>query len=284
MGAWRGFDWAGQKWLIEVPEGVDPDRDWTPPTGFVPDPAVDPEAASRISILDGRTPELPDGTAYFHEGDVFEAGRVGSHHWLRHAGDGRVAVTDAGFRSIEVSLPMGAATAGFPLTHPLDDILLLHRALSEGAFALRGAAAVLDGEALVVLGDDALDADPSSRGAVWRGWLLLQPRAAGVDVVPLPSTIRSGRTGWAGVRAKLSGLHVTGRGDGPAVLDADEAAAELLRFAFAPIVGDDGADSMLWSASRIAESVPVLCISSPGQDAFAWKGAAGARMAIPAGA
>ena len=68
------------------------------------------------------------------------------------------------------------------------------RALEQGAFALRGSAAVQNGEALVVLGDSG-PARADGRSAVWQGWLLLQPSSDGIDVVPLPSTIRSGRTG-----------------------------------------------------------------------------------------
>lgn len=249
----RGYAWAGLEWIVEVPAGVDPERDWNLPIGFVPCAHPDPDRAVRIEVSNASAAApLPGGTAYFHEGDVFEAGRLGGHHWIRRAEDGRVAVAAPDFGAIEVALPMPATRAGFPLAHPLDDIILLHRALEQGAFALRGAAAVRDGEAIVLLGD-APRADVEGRTALWQGWLVLQPAGDGVDVLPLPSTIRSGRSGWAGTRARLAGLHVTtvmtGASETLRVLDADAAAGELLRFAFAPIDGGESGEKLLWAAT-----------------------------------
>jgi hypothetical protein len=284
----RGFDWAGMKLSVEVPESIDPERDWVLPDGLVPLAQHDFVADLQISLDGGADDALAgEGTTWFHEGDVFEAGRIGTDHWIRRLDDGRVALADPSFRFVHVSLPTDAREAGFPLAHPLDDLVLIHRALQQGAFALRATAVVEDGDALVVMGD--ADGGQASRGAAcWKGWLLLRATRGGIRVAPLPSTLRSGRTGQNGRTARLAGLHVVDpmscEGDVVRVLDADSAAAEMLRYAFSPIACGE-ADRLVGAATALARRVPVVQLQSPGCDRFAWNVEESMlRRMLPAGA
>lgn len=290
-GELRGYDWAGLKLAVEVPDGVDADRHWRLPAGFVPD-GDGQGAAVRVRLHEAdealHARLSSEGTVYFHEGDVFEAGRVGSRHWIRTAEDGRVAWADEGFQWIEIARLRPHAEADFPLARPLDDLVLIHRALLQGAFALRATAAVRGGRALVLLGDAGRPL-ACDRTAVWQGWLLLLPARDGVRVAPLPSTRRSGGAPARLSVARLSGLHVldpmTVARDAVRVLDPDLAAAELLRYAFAPITSPDASDQLVGIATRVACRVPVVQIATAGGSAFGWRAASGvARAGLPAGA
>lgn len=286
----RGYEWAGLRLAVEVPEGVDADRDWRLPPGFAPD--ADPEdAAVRVRLHEGdeslHARLATGGTVYFHEGDVFEAGRVGDQHWIRTADDGRIAWADPGFGLIEVARVTPLSGRGFPLARPLDDLVLIHRALLQGAFALRATAAVRGGRALVLLGDAGHP--PACREtAVWQGWLLLQPGRAGIRVAPLPSTRRAGPACKRPV-ASLAGLHVldpmTVARDAVRVLDPDLAAAELLRYAFAPITSPDPGERLVGAATRVASRIPVVQVAAAGRSPFGWRSSAGvSRSGLPAGA
>ena len=285
--ALRGFDWAGMKLRIEVPDGIDPVTDWDLPEGLVPVEDDGFREDVRVSFTEADPSAIRDGTTWFHEGEVFEAGRIGADHWLRRAEDGRVALADPRFRFVHVAVPASTRAAGFPLAHPLDDLVLIHRALQQGAFALRATAAVRDGEALVVLGDTRADCAARDT-SLWRGWLLLQPGRRGIRVAPLPSTLRSTRHGQSCRMARLVGLHVIepiGGGDAVRVLDRDCAAGELLRYAFSSIGSPDDADALVERAVRIARRVPVVQLQAPGCDRFAWQAhAPSLRAVLPAGA
>jgi hypothetical protein len=280
------FDWAGITLGIEVPEGIDPVRDWNLPEGMTPLASAPAVEDVRISVGLDAPPAIPGrGTTWFHEGDVFEAGGVGADHWIR-LGDGRFASADATFRWVHVSAPP-TCSRDFPLAQPLDDLILIHRALDQGAFALRGTAAVRGEEALVILGGPASGLEPGG-AALWQGWLLLQPEASGVRVVPLPSTTRAGQAGRAPRRVMLRGLHVleaaTSCEDAVCVLDPDSAAAELLRYAFAPIAAVDP-DALVENATRIARQARVLQLRAPSGERFCWQsGPVRARALLPAGA
>ncbi len=288
----RGFDWAGMKLRVEVPQGIDPARDWDLPDGFV---AIDDDGFRediRVSLTQqDDASAVREGTTWFHEGAVFEAGRIGSDHWLRRADDGRIALADSSFRFVHVAVPTSTRGAGFPLAHPLDDLILIHRALEQGAFALRATAAVRDGEALVVLGDTRADCAGRDT-AVWQGWLLLQPGRSGIRVAPLPSTLQTRRGGQTCRIARLVGLHVVepiSGGDVIRVLDRDCAAGELLRYAFSPIVSPDEGDRLVETATQIARLVPLVQLQASGCDRFSWKSegpmVGGAlRSVLPAGA
>jgi hypothetical protein len=288
----RGFEWAGLKIVVEVPEGIDPNADWHLSGGFAASLIDAREADVRVSLQAQTGASIVDeGVVYFHEGDVFEAGRLGSDHWIRLADDGRIALADASFRWVEIVMPTPTHAASFPLAHPLDDLIVIHRALEKGAFALRATAAVRDGRALVILGDAPADSPPRDT-AVWQGWLLLQPRDAGIVVAPLPSAVRAGRVGSSGSSCRgawLDGLHVldpmTGDDDVARVLDSDVAAGELVRYAFSPISAPHDMDRVIETATQLADRVPVLQLQLGTRSSrrFAWRPDLGCQ-ALPAGA
>ncbi len=276
----RGFEWAGLKLAVEAPAGWS--WDW-------------PEHLSRRICH----PESPDvyvsvhplrehrvvknALPYSHEGSLFEAGRRGGDHYLVIGGDRRVARFDRDFRWCDVWLPPSAIRNRiFPLARPLDDLVVIHRALVRGALAVRATAAVQQGRALVVLGDSRL-ADPKRGTARWEGWLLLEPRGDGTRVYPLPSTLQTGTTARGG--ALLDGLHVS---DSVAndeslagVLDPEIAAGEILRFAFAPLAGSGSADRLLGAATRLAAGVSLVRLGPASGQRFSWRRARSSLALVP---
>ena len=278
----RGFEWAGLRLAIEVPRDVD----WTLPLeGFR---QVDCHAAPDVHVsVEWRrdASPLPDGIPYCHEGSLFEASNRGSGHWVSVSDDGRLASFDSSFESVRVALPpvVPGEPALFPLERPLDDLVVIHRALATGALALRATAAVRDGRALVILGDAT--PEPPSRGtALWQGWLLIEPGADGIAVHPLPSTIRSAHFGSTCRQAWLEGLHVMDpmtREGTVDTLDSELAAGEILRYAFVPLVSPGGTDRLVEVATDLARRVPILRLRGVGSGSFTWRAAGSARSLVP---
>jgi hypothetical protein len=222
---------------------------------------------------------------YSHEGGDFQTGRVGNDYWIRVEGDGRIARFDRSLSWVRVGMTPEATRAGlFPLTRPLDDLVLIHRALANGAIAVRATAAVTEGRALVILGGGSTET-PSGRTSLWQGWLLLQPGRDHVAVHPLPSTIRSGRFDAATRVARLDGLHVidsiSGDGYGASTLDPDLAAGEVLRYAFAPLASAESTDRLVGAATELAARVAIVRLGSAGSGGFAWRSARSARSLVP---
>jgi hypothetical protein len=282
----RGFAWAGVKLAIEVPAAVE----WQWPEALV-DRTCHPEDADvHVSVERLRQPSPAcDVLRYAHQGRVFEAGREGRDHVVHIVRDGRVARFDPAFRWARIALPDAAARAGvFPLASPLDDLLLIHRVIAAGGLVLRAMAAVRQGRALVILGD-ATPAPPGPSTALWSGWLVLQPGREGFDVYPLPSTLRSGARSRNALGARLEGLHLLDSAADDdtvaATLDPEIAAAELLRFAFAPLGSASHVDPIVEAATVLARRVPVLRLAGLGGARFAWR-ATPARTSLvpPAGA
>jgi hypothetical protein len=281
----RGFEWAGLKVAIEVPPGVV----WEAPEGLADSSCHPDDADVHVSVelmteSSGLAEVTPD-CQYSHEDGVFHAGRVGDDHWIRVEGDGRIARFDRSLRWVRVGMTPAAAKAGlFPLRRPLDDLVLIHRALANGAIAVRATAAVTDGSALVILGGGVSEL-PTARTSLWQGWLLLQPGADQVSVHPLPSTIRSGRFDTGTRVARLDGLHVidsiTGEEYGASTLDPDLAAGEVLRYAFAPLASAESTDHLVGAATELAARVPIVRLCSAGSSDFAWRSARTARSLVP---
>ncbi len=279
----RGFEWAGLKLAIEVPSGID----WNPALeGFAEADRHLTNPDVHVCVEWRRDPSpLLDATSYCHEGSLFEAVGRGSEHWVSVSDDGRLARFDATFQRVRVALSPSSPL--FPLARPLDDLVLIHRALARGALALRATAAVRDGRALVILGD-ATPEPPSGGTSLWQGWLLIEPLADGIVVHPLPSTIRSGRFGSTCRRAWLDGLHVMDAlmSDGTAdTLDPELAAGEILRYAFAPLASASCTDRLVEAATDLARRVSILRLCGAGTSGFAWRAARATRsLAPPAGA
>ena len=281
----RGFAWAGVKLAIEVPAEIE----WRWPACLADQTCHPEDADVHVSLERLREPSPDcDVLRYAHQGKVFEAGRDGRDHVVRIARDGRVARFDPSFRWARVALPDAAIRDGlFPLASPLDDLVLIHRVVAAGGLVVRAMAAVSRGRALVILGDAEL-APPGESTGLWSGWLILRPRADGFDVHPLPSTTRTGGPGHA-PGARLEGLHVldalAAEDSLSATLDPEVAAAELLRFAFAPLGSAQNVEPLVETATALARLVPVLRLGGLGRARFGWRAMrAVASLVPPAGA
>lgn len=274
------FEWAGLKLAVESPVGCS--WEWPPEIADRTCHPDDPDVHVSVQSLRQQR-VIENAVPYSHEGSLFEAGRRGTDHCLGVAGDGRVARFDPDFRWGDVWLPPSAIrNRVFPLARPLDDLLVIHRALVLGALAVRATAAVRQGRALVVLGD-ARPANLQPGTAMWEGWLLLDPRPDGTRVHPLPSTHETG----ARVRGEvlLEGLHVI---DSVAnddsltrTLDPEIAAGEILRFAFAPLASSSSTDRMLSAATRLAGRVSLLRVGAAIGQRFAWRRARSPLTRVP---
>jgi hypothetical protein len=276
----RGFELAGLRLVVEVPTGwnwVWPDVGSQRSCSFEkPDIHVAVHALREQRVLE-------HAQLYSHEGSLFEAERCGGNSYLLVSGDRRLARLDADARRCDVWLPPTAIRSRvLPLARPLADLVLIHRALARGALAVRATAAVRRGRALVVLGESRL-ADPKPGTVIWAGWLLLEPRVGGAWVYPLPSTLQTGVTPQVG--ALLEGLQTTQPGSNDdsltQILDPESAAAEILRFAFAPVTGDTSANPMLEAATRLAESVSTLRLGAVGGERFGWRRTRSASCLVP---
>jgi len=229
---------------------------------------------------------VADGLCYFHEGGVFEVGRSGGDPLIACA-DGRLARFDRGFQWGAVTAPASCARAGLcPLARPLDDLVVIHRSFATGALAVRATASVRDGQALALLGDTGLH-DAGRDATTWAGWLLLEPEMDSIRISPLPSTRISGAVSPA--RARLAGLHLVDSlapGAAPAAtLDAQTGAAEILRFAFAPLIEAVPPDRMVEMATLLAERMTLVRLSGAGRSRFGWRrGPSPLSLAPPAGA
>jgi hypothetical protein len=276
----RGFEWAGLKLAVETPDGWT----WDWPEHLerrICHPESPDVYVSVRRLREHRV--LKDADPYSHEGSLFEAGRCGGDHCLVVIGDRRFARFDRDFRWCDVWLPPSAIrNRVFPLARPLDDLVVIHRALVRGALAVRATAAIRRGRALVVLGDSRL-ADPKPGTVMWEGWLLLEPHRDGTRVYPLPSTLQTGTTPRAG--ALLEGLHVIDSvaNDDPltGVLDPEIAAGEILRFAFAPLAGSDSTDRLLGAATRLAAGVSLVRLGAASGQRFSWRRARSPLALVP---
>jgi hypothetical protein len=156
-----------------------------------------------------------------------------------------------------------------PIAYPLGEWIIAQRAARNGGLVLWGSVSVRRGRGLVFLGDHApRDLSSGCRA----GWLVLQPHSEGVRVCALASvTGRDGRI----CAAWVHGIHVADSivtdGLAPAVLEAEDAATELLRYSFSAVQGVEGADRVLDAASRLAERISVIRTGATGGARFSWQ-------------
>lgn len=280
----RGFEWAGLRLALEAPaEWV-----WDWPAAFAQRICHPEDPDVYVSVHPLREyRSLEHVRSYSHEGSLFETGSIDGEDHLVVTEDRRLARFDSEIRRCDVWLPPSAIRSRvFPLASPLDDLILIHRALVRGALTVRATAAVRQGRALVVLGDSCL-ADPKPGTAMWEGWLLLEARGDGIWVQPLPSTRQTGPTVRAG--ALLEGLHVV---DSDAnddsltrTLGSELAAGEILRFAFAPLAGSNSSDRLLTTVTGLAERVSMVRLGATSGRRFGWRTARSPNSLVtPAGA
>lgn len=280
----RGFEWAGLRLALEAPAGWH--WNWPPALSQRLCNPEDPDVYVSVNPLREHR-ALENVRPYYHEGSLFEAGRIDGQDCLVVNEDRRVMRFAEDLHRCDVWLPPSAVRSQvFPLAHPLDDLVVIHRALAHGALTVRATAAVRQGRALVVLGDSRL-ADPKPGTELWEGWLLLVPNSDGTRVHPLPSTLQSGPVLRAG--ALLEGLHVVDAGPNDdsltRTLSSELAAGEILRFAFAPLIGSNSSDRLLASVTRLADRVAMVRLGATSGQRFAWRAARSpASLVPPAGA
>lgn len=262
----RGIELAGIRIAVEAPSWLD----WTWPHALQAHTCLVSEPDVYISVRLGAAAPAPPLVVAEPEcvvaepercEDVSEVDRCGDD-WVIALQRGqpleRVARFDPDFGFGEIVLsPAWAVRRMCPIARPLEEWIVAQRALRSGGLVVWGSTAVRGNEALVFLGDQA-PADSGSRESSG-GWLVLRSCEEGFRVWALPSPGRDDRAvGEPWVR----GIHVADSmfSDGvtPNSLDADSGAAELLRFAYSPAYGCDGADRMLETASKLSQRISVI--------------------------
>jgi hypothetical protein len=284
----RGLEVAGIRIAVEVP----PSLQWAWPgaLGGLACLPVDPDIY--VSVRVGAPQHtLADSVLYTHQGGTFEVGRAGDDRLIAVHGASkyeRLARFDAGFRSGEIVVsPAVAERREYPISSPLDELIVIQHAIRHGALVVRGAVAVSQGRALVFLGDaepPAADSDVQ----VASGWLVLRAEDDGYRVHWVPWSLPGSACVATPIAARLGGLHTAvPAGSGmrsPAHLTPDDAAAELLRHVFAPVHEPEYAETLLASATDLARRIPLIALSPPRAKPFPWRqGLADMAFAPPLG-
>jgi hypothetical protein len=222
-------------------------------------------------------PLLPTGETYFYEsgGFQFEIGREGCD-WVVaiYGADGvceRTARFDDSFSQGEVTVsPECAAQARCPLSSPLDEILLLHRAVADGCLVLRGSLSVHDGSAMVFLSQTEKETDrpgaPSLGGATQH--LVLRPQTGdkeGDRIWVHTTPWGAGKGAKANTPASLESIHVVEIGANRPVekLSLSNSIGAILEHAFAPIHNPLAAEQLFEVAEWISRRTRVNRLGRP---------------------
>ncbi|MBW2274813.1 MAG: hypothetical protein JRG96_16215 [Deltaproteobacteria bacterium] len=275
----RGIELAGIRLAIEAP----PSLPWTLPDASIGALACSPwEPDLYVGVRVGR-PHVPpcETVVYTSRGVTFEVGRVDEEWVIAVYGPGgceRVACFDSDLRQGEVVIsPEAARSCRYPLQHPLDELVVLHRLALEGGLLLRGRTLLQNGRALLLLGGATQmpgDSPAASSGSlqdaavVNEQYVALRIRedACGgreVWLHTLPWSVET--AGSESICAPLEAIHVTEAGETLSAehLVGDRAICEILEHAFAPVHDSEYAERLLCSVESVASSVPVLRIRNP---------------------
>jgi hypothetical protein len=272
----RGVEIAGVRVAVEVPSGFD----WALPGAGLGLPtcrATDAEVQVGVTVGSVNFPTCESIT--YSSGDrTFEVGQVGGYWWVAVHGwerFERVARFNQDFSEGEVFVTRSiAASRHFPLAHPLDELVMLHRVTCSGGLVLRGLAAVRDAGALLVLGSKpSMNCMPRDRR-----WRRLTASLGGRDRVVVGfqdgrarviGTVISDVVGEGPVTYSkpLDTIHVVQSAElaGADRLDRDTAACELLSHTLAPVHDPECAERLLLSAARVVEQVAVLRLNLPAE-------------------
>jgi len=274
----RGVELAGIRLAIEVP----PSLPWTWPDSSVAALVCSPwEPDIYVGVRVGR-PQMPpcETVVYVSRGVTFEIGRADGEWVIAVYGPGgceRVACFDAALRQGEVVIaPEAAHGCSYPLQHPLDELVVLHRLALEGGLLLRGRTMLRDGRALLLLGaaqvpdefTTTLHASTQTPVPLDEQHVVLRIRedSCGGREVWLhtlswaPDASRPGNTS-----VLLEAIHVTEAGEELSAehVVGDRAIRGILEYAFAPVHDSEYAERLLSSVESVASCVPVLCIRTP---------------------
>jgi hypothetical protein len=269
---------------VEVPSNFD----WALSGAGLGMPTCRPtDAEVQIGVTVGSV-EFPscESVTYSSGDRTFEVGEAGGDWWVAVHGwerFERVARFNSDFSQGEVFVTCSlAASRLFPLAHPLDELVMLHRVTRTGGLVLSGLAAERDAGALLVLGSEPnMNCMPRDRR-----WRRLTARLGGRDLAVVGfdegrahvyGTAFSDVAGAGPVTCSkpLDTIHVVQSADfaGADRLDCDAGASELLSHALAPVHDPDCAERLLMAAARLAEQVAVLRLNLPAEGhvvPFSW--------------
>lgn len=271
----RGVEIAGVKLAIEVPSNLP----WRWPDNRLLAPAcgpIDPDVQIGVRVA---RPRPPRGETFRYEsrGVRFEIGWEGENWAVAiHGPDGcqRTARFDADFRHGEIVVsPEYAAGACYPLQHPLEELILLHRLTREGCVIVNGSVSLRGGEALLFL-ESGSAAQRDLTGAAFNSrvfcHIVLRPvleRDAVSDtrvwVHSTPWQHDGAAPSWQ--RAPLAAIHVLSV-DGKRPLErltGREAESEVLQHVFAPVHDPDAANRLYEIVGRVVRRTSVLRMSKP---------------------
>lgn len=266
----RGIEFGGVKMAVEVPGWFD----WRPSSDGAQRACCACEADLRLTLRPLHdVPQFSHSVAYPYAEGTLEVGRCESDWVLAVHVDGdyqRVVRFDSTFTVGEVQVAPRVVFDGVcPIAHPLDRGIAAHRAVLGGGLVVWGSAAVAKGRALVFLGDE----QPVSHSEkLARGWLILRPDVrGGVRIFSL--THAAGRPTLCDV--ELHAIHTSdsmfSHAEVPDTLDEEDAAGELLRYAFTPNGGSRIANKMLETACSLASRIALLRTGVRQHERFAWK-------------
>ena len=228
------------------------------------------------------TPEAPRGEIYSYEsrGVRFEIGWEGESFAVAiygQAGLERAARFDGDFRYGEIVVAPACVTgATYPLEHPLDELVLLHRLTREGCVIVNGSVSLEGREALLFL-DTTDNAPPLPAGMTFESrsvsQFVLRPvlehngvSDTGVWLHTMPW--RNECSGMKFERAPLSAIHILCEDGKTPVerLSERRAENELLRHVFAPVHDPDTAGRQMEVVSRVVRRTSVLRLRKPWMD------------------
>jgi hypothetical protein len=281
----RGIEMAGVRMAIEVPSNLK----WEWPNEDIRALAcVSADADVKIGVRVAN-PEAPRGEIYRYEsqGVRFEIGWEGESFAVAvygQAGLERAARFDADFRHGEIVVsPMCAIEEAYPLEHPLDELVLLHRLTREGCVIVNGSVSLEGREALLFL-DRTDNAPPLPAGMAFESrsdsQFVLRPvlehngtNDTGVWLHTMPW--RSECSGTKFERAPLLSIQILcDDGQTPVErLSERRAENELLQHVFAPVHDPDTVGRQKEVVRRVVRRTSVLRLSKPCMDreiSFNW--------------
>ena len=272
----KALEIAGVKVAIEVPSNFEwqwPDRN----TELLSCSPIDPDV--HIGVRIGKT-KGPTGETFLYEshGVQFEIGWedetwIVAVHGTRKCE--RTARFDSDFRFGEIVIsPEFAQDSHYPLEHPLEELVFLHRLIREGCMVLHGTVSVRGGQALVNLnarGDSHGQSGPapgmSPRNS---GYVVLRPvleaSAGETNGVWVHSTPWGSHPGEPDVaRTPLAAIHVVGATSDSRIerLSGITAQNEILQYAFAPIHDPHAADRLFEIIGRVVRKTSVIRMNQP---------------------
>ncbi|MCA9504350.1 MAG: hypothetical protein KC616_14770 [Myxococcales bacterium] len=266
----RGLSIAGIQLGIEVPDTVAWQWPKGPIAGFACLPRA-PEVHVGVRVGDPDAAGELGGERYSVGSAVFEVARRGNDWLLAVSRSGRrelLALFDAGFRVGEIVMSTASAASGrFPLASPLDEWIVLNRAVARGGLCLIGAVRGHDARSTRVELGPAPASGPATAlgtsGLFGRYTVLLREDEAGLRVFRTPWT-RSWPAGFVdGVGVQEIALAEPSPLPFREVLDPAEAADGIVAHAVVPFCDHDLVEGVLRNARRVASRVRTVRVGRP---------------------